>query len=155
MLSDAQIVEVMKLVAADNTEDMWWKTDKDGNLHVYVNVSDFFVWGCSDVEEITSQEDIEGLRKAFEDSREFAETVKTPRDAGGYVSREDIAKVSASIHWPELWAARKRGMRPQGAIYPYLKGIESLFDAAGPERDIDVLNPKDQQGNYKYKKVSN
>ena len=59
------------------------------------------------------------------------------------------AKVDAAVagdtdHFPELYVARRRGKRPQGAWYKYLDTpeIRALFDACGPERQVDLLNPR-------------
>lgn len=42
----------------------------------------------------------------------------------------------------ELFAARVRGMRPQGACYKgYPKDLWPLFDACGPERETGMGNP--------------
>lgn len=44
----------------------------------------------------------------------------------------------------DLFAARVRSMRPQGAAYKvrYDKSIWPLFDACGPEREIGMGNPR-------------
>lgn len=74
----------------------------------WVDCSDLFFWACADGEDI-------GLSE-FTD---LAECYKLSPRYGGW-----------------LWCAKKRGMRPQTACYPYIpKEQWHLFDAAGPERD--------------------
>lgn len=77
--------------------------------------NDAFFWGCADCEEITV-EDIPSLRQAHADSKQF----------NGQL----------------LFIARKRGERPQGAMYAHLEPEEwPLFDACGPERPSTLGNP--------------
>jgi hypothetical protein len=45
---------------------------------------------------------------------------------------------------PLLFCARVRRMRPQGAMYKYIKmEHRHFFDACGPERELDSGNPKE------------
>jgi hypothetical protein len=46
------------------------------------------------------------------------------------------------MHLAELYAARIRKMRPQGAAYPERAATQALFDACGPERAIGFGNPR-------------
>lgn len=90
----------------------------------YVNCNDLFVWGCADGEEIT----VETL----------TEFHKALSDCGGNLN-------TAS----DLYCARRRKMRPQGACYShYNKKYWSLFDACGPEREVGLGNPH-RPGEYK------
>lgn len=88
--------------------------------------NDVFAWGCGDLEEVASIDDVNQLDRACEEAGE--------------------------IDGPILYCARRRGMRPQGAMY---KGFQKenwiLFDACGPEREIDLFNPQNQEGKYLFK----
>lgn len=92
----------------------------DGDrVSINVNVSDVFAWGGGDAEEITPER-LPVLEQAWRDCR----------------------AVDADEWIVELYAARVRGMRPQGAAYPKEPGIAALFDACGPERPIGLGNPR-------------
>jgi hypothetical protein len=80
---------------------------KSDVIFLYVNCSDTFYWGCSDLERIE-----------FDDLPSLMECYSLSRRGG------------------ELWCARKRKMRPQTASYEecYPPSEWYLFDAAGPER---------------------
>lgn len=102
------------LAKYDAHHDVYW----DSNLEFSVLCSDFFYWGCADMEDIETEEDIDLLERCFQDTLSF----------GGY-----------------LYCARKREMRPQGAYYKHLpKNIWHLFDECGPERPTDIGNPKER-----------
>ncbi len=84
------------------------------SLQFFVICNDLFWWGCADLEEVTP-DTFHVLEKALMDGG----------DDGLF-----------------LYCARMRSMRPQGAIYQSLKKENwSLFDACGPEREIDIGNP--------------
>ena len=86
----------------------------DETLEFYVLCSDFFGWGCADAEEIKA-EDLNLLEQCFKDD-----------------------KFSGEL----LYCARKRKMRPQNAYYEHLaKESWHLFDACGPEREVNMINP--------------
>jgi len=85
--------------------------------------SDVFWWGTADCEEIT-EENIGVLEQACADLA-----------ATG-------VPAAAACHSAELFAARVRGMRPQGAAYPTDPALWPLFDACGPERETGLGNPK-------------
>jgi hypothetical protein len=60
-----------------------------------------------------------------------------------------LAYQDSSRRGAELFCARVRKMRPQGAWYAYCPEAEwPLFDACGPERGVDAGNPY-AQGTYK------
>lgn len=125
-LTDAEIKEVLLLSAFYDTEDIWWRwNEKDHSvLQMFVNCSDFFFWGCSDSEEITS-DNLPILKEAYQDMAEL--------------------KLDRNFQEPNLlFCARIREMRPQGAYYKYLKEATwPLFDACGPAREVGLGNPKD------------
>jgi hypothetical protein len=102
--------------------EVMWQPDFSS---LSVICSDVFYWGCADCEPVESLEDIELLIKSCKE---------------------------ASFDGAILYCARKRGMRPQGAMYKLLdKNIHHLFDECGPEREIDLANPKNKNGEYLYK----
>lgn len=92
----------------------------DADLNFYLDVSDFFAWGFSDVEEVTYQ-NLPVLEEAI----------------------EDVKKTGAGIyHAPLLFAARVRECRPQGAYYKYLdRKTWTMFDEVGPTRENGLGNP--------------
>jgi len=112
---------VLTLFAAhDCHESVWWRVD-DGEISFYVLCSDVFVWGLADLEQVNPV-DLPGLEQAFADAR---------------------AALDHAVDWaPELWVARKRGMRPQGAWYEHVPSeLWPLFDACGPKRRVEMGNP--------------
>lgn len=97
-----------------------WSVNQDGERVYRVACSDVFYWGCADAEPIEPA-DIPALQQAFVDCGEHY------KDA------------------PLLFCARKRRMRPQGALYRHLpEPLWDLFDKAGPARDTGFGNPKSQ-----------
>jgi hypothetical protein len=112
-------LEVAKLVAKyDIQEGIFWHDD----LTVFALCDDTFWWATSDCEKIGSKEDV----KLFEESV------------------IDCNRVSeAAFIGPQLYAARKRGSRPQGAAYPKHPALIALFDMCGPKRELNLDNPKD------------
>lgn len=126
-------------------------------------------------------ETIEDIRPLWTDSRlQFYETQKARQEACALAAREYIAAhPDRTDHewydehgnytqfsppsYPEspsfqgvfcdLFAARVRGMRPQGAAYTfYPPETWPLFDACGPEREIGFGNPY-RPGEYKREKT--
>lgn len=118
-----RVMEIFSLTHADAYDELFWRVD-DGQLRLYANVSDVFAWGCADVEEITP-ETLPILEQAFLDLRPHRAT-----------------------HWtPALYAARRRGERPQGAAYPderdeAWREVSALLDACGPVRPTGLGNPR-------------
>lgn len=107
--------------AADITGELLWHTD-GARIHVSANVSDVFAWGGADCEEITP-ENLAVFQQAIADL--------------GAIHRFD------EVYAPELFAARLRGMRPQGAAYPKERtATQALFDACGPARERGFGNPR-------------
>jgi len=102
-------------------EDVGWRVDEDG-VHFFALVSDVFWWGSADGEDILP-EDLQLLERC----------------------KADLVALEGSepTCLPELYAARKRGMRPQGAWYAGLdSSVYHLFDACGPARDVGLGNPR-------------
>jgi hypothetical protein len=102
--------------------DLWWRTDGEfAPVTFFVNCNDVFAWGFSDCETIT-EENFPVLQQAYKDSEN---------------------------NGAELFCARVRKMRPQGAWYSYCPEKEwPLFNDAGPEREKDIINPY-APGEYK------
>lgn len=118
-----RVMEIFSLSHADSYGDLFWRVD-DGELRLYVNVSDVFAWGGSDVEEIT-RETLPELEQAY----------------------ADLEAVGGESFTAELYAARRRMMRPQGAAYPGEadeagRAVATLYNSCGPERAIGVSNPQ-------------
>ena len=111
---------VLTVFAFDNTESLWWRID-DGQVKFFAQCSDVFAWGCADCEPILPS-DIDALERAAADVR---------------------AVVDGEFHAGDLYGARRRGMRPQGAVYEvYPEGLWPLFNACGPEREVGLGNPR-------------
>lgn len=125
------VERIIRELCIKNDVTVFWNKHKDGTLYAFINCSDLFYWGCADGEEIL-ESDIEDIIQALEESYDGE----------------------------ALWCARKRKMRPQGAYYKDMMSNSSggknndreLFNACGPEREIDFGNPFDQDNNYEYKK---
>lgn len=117
------LVPFMQTVAKhDLFGEVFWHSDFK---FVGINCNDVFYWGCADLEAVSSLEDVQLLDECCEKS-----------------------KYDGAM----LYCAKKRKMRPQGAMYKHIdEGDRSLFNECGPERDIDFANPQAQDGEYLYK----
>lgn len=121
------LTALLALFAFDDTDMLWWRGEAPDAmtppLYYCVNVNDVFAWGTSDVERI-EPDDIPALAQA----------------------KADVAAVTGQRfgwEWATLWACRKRGQRMQGAAYKNLdERLHPLFDAVGPEREVNLINPK-------------
>lgn len=118
-----RVLELFSLSHADTYDNLFWRVD-DGTLSLYANVSDVFDWGSADCEPITA-DTLPVLEQAY----------------------ADLKAIDAAEYTAELYAARQRGVRPQGAAYPGDKSrawreVSALYDACGPEREIGPGNPK-------------
>lgn len=113
----------------ENVDSLFWHTVP--TFKAFIMCSDEFYWGTADAEEVLP-EDLDELRKA----------------------QADVAAVEP-VHkwlWTTLWVARKRGMRPQGAMYKHFTPeVVELINQAGPAREIDFGNPRDESDTYQYK----
>lgn len=118
---DALALRAMRVFAFEYTGDLFWRVDDD-IISVMVNCSDVFMWGSSDSEVITSA-NIDLLESTFAECE------------------AKFGKYNA-IYAGELFCARMRKMRPQGAWYA---GVDpewfDLFNACGPERETGFGNP--------------
>ena len=98
-----------------------------GEPKVCVIVNDVFLWGCSDLEDIEPA-DIPTLLSAYEDLRE--------------IKGKDWEYAAMDVWTHVLYAARKRGMRPQGAYYKHIdREAWPLLNACGPHREACFGNP--------------
>lgn len=113
------VTSVLQAFAEADTYDLSWKVD-EGQVRLYVRCNDVFWWGSADCEEILP-DDVDLLQGCL----------------------EDLRPIDEMFYLPELFAARKRGMRPQGAWYSFARpaAAKPLFDAVGPAREKDILNP--------------
>ena len=118
------VMRVLQLFSFDNTEQVWWRTDGEyAPVTFFAQCSDFFFWGTADCERI-DHADLDLLEQAFADAR-----AADPGDGEAWAG--------------ELFCARKRGIRPQGACYKHIpKALWPLFDACGPEREPSIDNPR-------------
>ncbi len=108
---------VLRATEFDGSEYVWWRmAEGEDRLQIFAQCNDLFYWAVADLEEITP-ENVHVLEQARKDLEATGDTY-------------------AAGHTCLLFAARVRGMRPQGAYYEYFKGgAWDLFDACGPERD--------------------
>jgi len=114
-------INLLKLAAEyDFREDLYWNKD----LRFLIMCSDVFAWGYADLESITSQEDVDLLEQCIKDCQ--------------------VAGQFGEVYASQLYCAKKRKMRPQGAYYKHIevKELWPLFDACGPEREVNFGNPK-------------
>lgn len=116
--SDSTIRVALAATGFEYTDTLWWRTDEDGSLRLFIKCSDFFYPGSADLEEITDA-NVQAL----------ADTIAECEAIVGRHEAEDATL---------LWCARQRSMRPRGAYYKYYldSRLHPLFDAAGPERDF-------------------
>lgn len=92
-----------------------WRCDGEfAPLTFFVHCNDLFTWGSADCEDVTP-ENIALLDQSYTDCRKYGS---------------------------DLFCARVRKMRPQGAVYSMIdKEYWPLFDACGPERPKGFGNP--------------
>lgn len=118
-----RVLELFSLSHADAYGDLFWRVE-NGTVHLSVNVSDVSAWGGADTEPITP-EALPALEQAY----------------------IDLKALNAEHFTAELYAARQRRERPQGAAYPDERDqgwreVSALLDACGPERQLGLGNPK-------------
>lgn len=117
-------LRVMKATAFGFCDMIWWRTDDEyAPITFFVNCNDLFWWASADCEKVTP-ENIHLLEESLKDIAEI----------------DDCSEMGG-----ELFCCRSRKIRPQGAAYPKDERMWSLFDACGPDRDVDKKpfgNPK-------------
>jgi len=125
-----EVYKLMQTFGRLDIDDITWYAKKDGEIEVFVGCNDVFAWGCADMETIEPG-DIDLV--------------------GDIVSQLESIDTGLSSYWAILYISRKRKLRPQGIIYEGLpKQMIALLNDCGPEREIDICNPYDQDGNYMY-----
>mgnify|MGYP006280617621 CR=1 FL=1 len=113
---------IQALNAVDIETDAILLNGDDNEITISIMCNDLFWWGTADAEKVTT-EDIPLLKQCYAD-----------------LNQEHLGW--AALNTPELYVARKRKMRPQGAYYKYFpKEIWPLFNACGPARPSDFGNP--------------
>lgn len=123
-LSTETVLRALKISSFEYCSELWWRQVDDEDLRLFVNCNDVFHWGSADVEEITD-DNISSLEEAVAECQAL---VGQWDAADGFI----------------LWVARMRELRPQGAFYQAIdKRLWSLFDEAGPEREVGFGNPVD------------
>jgi hypothetical protein len=110
-MQDIFIKEVLIAVAYyDLQSSIYWKT----NFNFYIDCSDLFFWGASDLEPLI------------------------PENFATFIECMEIAGSDG----PLLFCAKVRECRPQKAFYQYFSEENKvLFDACGPERELGPGNP--------------
>jgi hypothetical protein len=124
--TEAQLAFIHAVLAlsakADLGEQLLWHSDGQ-HIHIAVNVSDVFDWGCADAEDLTPE--------------------RLPLLEQAYTDLAAIHRHDAVMYTVDLYAARIRQMRPQGAAYPKERAAtQALFDACGPARATGLGNPR-------------
>lgn len=107
-------------------DSFWWRTDGPyapyAPVTIFANCNDLFDWACADCERVTP-DNIGLLEQSFADAAAAADCGEAWGDS--------------------LFCCRVRKMRPQGAYYRNLpKELWPLFDACGPEREVNMANPR-------------
>ncbi|TDD97606.1 hypothetical protein [Actinomadura rubrisoli] len=103
---------------ADIHSELLWRV-QDDTVRLYANVSDTFDWATADLEEITVER-LPVLQQAY----------------------DDLIAIDSAEETATLFAARVRGVRPQGAAHPDHPTVCRLLDECGPERQLGLANPK-------------
>lgn len=123
-----EAAEVLSLFErADNmTEAVIWRVDmtqgRNRDIKLFALCSDFFAWATADLEEITKG-DIPLLERCLRDLRKADD---------------------ATYYLGELFAARKRRMRPQKPCYKDMEpSVAALFDACATEAERAEFDRRD------------
>lgn len=111
-MNDEAIRALLLVLAEHEVHESVWW---NCSLQFFVGCNDVFAWGCADAEPIESGHDIDALDQACKD---------------------------AELNGPWLYCARKRKMRPQGALYKHIEPENRhWFDECGQERIVGIGNP--------------
>lgn len=109
---------------ADDYESLVWRvsrTDTDADVKLLSNCSDVFFWATADLEEITAA-DIPLLEQSL----------------------ADLKVTKQTEYFPDLFAARKRKMRPQKPVYKSMnEATAALFDACCTPEERAEAEKKD------------
>lgn len=122
------ILPLLQLCAEfEAQDDIWWRCDGEyAPITFYAMCNDFFYWGVSDAEEITTHT-LPVLREAFE-------------------ACEAVEPTIGCCFGMMLYCAKIRKLRPQGSVYRNTipESLWPLFDECGPPREIGFGNPESQ-----------
>jgi len=114
-LPQFDVIRLLRILAEHECHDCVWW---HCDLTFFVGCNDVFCWACADAEPVASEADVDALEQALKDA-----------DDDGAM----------------LYCARKRGMRPQGALYKHIDPANRhWFDECGPEREVGPGNPAHQ-----------
>lgn len=124
-----EVQQVAKFVWKYTINCGWWADHFDNyEVKCYIDCSDVFVWGCGDDENM-EVEDLE----LYESVYNSLENVNT-----------DQLRTYEQRYTELLYCCKKRGMRPQGAIYTSIpREIWHLFNECGAPREVGLGNPKE------------
>lgn len=111
---------------ADDFESLSWRITHDpgreAKVRLFVNCSDFFHLATADCEEIEAA-DVDLLEQCF----------------------ADLKAAGDNCHLPELFAARKRKMRPHASARKGMTpAVGALFDACSTEEERAEVDRKDR-----------
>lgn len=117
-----------------DVHEIWWRANEPQYepFKLLINCNDLFYWACADSEEITP-DNLDVLEQAFADLRTLSERWRDWHKAKkGNEGSPPFIYMHLGL---ELFCARVRKMRPQGACYDkFPPEVAALFDAAGPPR---------------------
>lgn len=115
----------------------------------FVDCSDTFSWGCADAEEVT-EDNIHILEETMEELSPYYDKFIEEWDSSKVDMKETAKWQKVDVALSDLFCARVRKLRPQGACYKrYPEELWPLFNAAGPERETGYGNPYAPGGNIK------
>ena len=136
MTENSYVLNILALFQFDYCDSLFWRFDypTEGEVFMSVDCSDVFYWGTADAERI-EEADLDELIADFS-------------------AQSELQGTSYPEYFYMPWIARKRGIRPQGAMYKYLPdAVAKQINAEVPEREVDVMNPFTEDDEYKYKKA--
>lgn len=120
-LEEVQAV-IRALQQVDFSDELYWFVAEDGEIRAQVNCSDVFCWATAD--------------------GECVEVADIPLLLQANADLEAISGVNKYKNLEALFAARKRGMRPQDYAIPHAPSeLLALYEACGPVRSNDFNNP--------------
>ncbi len=115
---------------ADYFDYVFWRPDAVDGWRAYAICSDWFAWATADCEEI-GPEDLPLLIQCLADLQSVEQECLTDSEA------HENDRV-ATAYLPNLYASRKRQLRPMRSVYEDKDAIgprlSALFNAVGPTR---------------------
>jgi len=107
MTNDEATMAVIRFLVSHDMGPHQFYFNENGRIAVHENCNDLFAWACADSEEITVS-DIPEYQKAI----------------------DECMAVNHIGYAGELWACRKRGMKPQPPVLAKMpENLRPLFDA--------------------------